>query len=230
MPPAAGKQPSRQRTLAIGYVRVSTTEQAEEGASLDAQRELLAGEATRRGWDIEFAADEGYSAKAIDNRPALLAALDRLDRGDADCLLVLRVDRLSRSVSDFASLMARAQRRRWSLVALDLGVDTSTPAGDLMAHVLASVAQYERKVIGQRTKEGMAQRRAEGVHVGRPSRLPEGVVRRILSEHDQGRGYSAIAHGLTADGISTAAGGKWHAATIRRVLDSTTAQRLRETS
>lgn len=214
------KRPSRVRPLAIGYVRVSTAEQADAGASLDAQRELLEREAERRGWDIEFAADEGYSAKSIEGRPALTRALARLDAGEADVLLVLRVDRLSRSVSDFAALMARAQKRKWSLTALDLGVDTSTPAGDLMAHVLASVAQYERKVIGQRTREGMAQRRAEGVHVGRPSMLSETTVERIVRERDHGRSLSDIARRLTADGIPTAAGGKWHPATIKRVLNS----------
>lgn len=210
----------RERTLALAYVRVSTAEQADDGASLDAQRHLLSQEADRRGWDVAFVADEGYSAKSVQGRPGLTSALDRLDAGEADVLLVLRVDRLSRSVSDFANLMARAQRKKWSLTALDLGVDTSTPAGDLMAHVLASVAQYERKVIGQRTKEGMAQRRAEGVHLGRPSSLPQTTVQRIVRERASGRGLTDIARALTADGVPTAAGGKWHAATITRVLAS----------
>lgn len=214
----------RTRTLALAYVRVSTAEQADEGASLEAQRHLLSQEADRRGWDVEFVADEGYSAKSVVGRPGLTAALDRLDAGHADVLLVLRVDRLSRSVSDFAALMARAQHRRWSLAALDLGVDTSTPAGDLMAHVLASVAQYERKVIGQRTREGMAQRQAEGVHVGRPSALPKETVDRIVLERNAGTSLSEIARRLTADGISTAAGGRWHAATIKRVLGSAAAR------
>jgi len=220
------RRADRTPPLALAYVRVSTTEQADEGASLDAQRAMLTAEAARRGWDVEIVADEGYSAKAIENRPGLLRTLERLDQGEADVLLVLRVDRLSRSVGDFAGLMARSQRRGWSLVALDLGVDTSTPAGDLMAHVLASVAQYERKVIGQRTREGMAQRRAEGVHIGRKPVLPEQVVARIIAERANGSGLTEIAGRLTADGVPTATGGKWHASTIRRVLDSTTAHRL----
>jgi DNA invertase Pin-like site-specific DNA recombinase len=214
------KSPPRPRPVALAYVRVSTAEQADEGASLEAQRHLLGQEAHRRGWDVEYVADEGYSAKTVQGRPGLTSALDRLDAGDADVLLVLRVDRLSRSVSDFANLMARAQRRKWALAALDLGVDTSTPAGDLMAHVLASVAQYERKVIGQRTREGMAQRRSEGVHIGRPSSLPVATVERIVREFAAGRGLSEIARGLAVDEVPTAAGGKWYAATISRVLAS----------
>lgn len=218
---------SRTRPLALAYVRVSTSEQAGEGANLVAQRAILAAEAQRRGWDVAIVADEGYSAKTVDGRPGLVSALDQLDGGKADVLLVVRVDRLSRSVSDFAALMTRAQRRKWSLVALDLGVDTSTPAGDLMAHVLASVAQYERKIIGQRTREGMAQRRAEGAHLGRPPALPEEVVRRVIAAHDTGTSLAGIARELVDDGVPTARGGKWHAATVRAVLASTTAQRIR---
>lgn len=219
-----GQKKTRARPLAIAYLRVSTTEQVEDGASLDAQRQLLGQEAERRGWDVEYVADEGYSAKSVEGRPGLEAALSRLDAGEADVLLVLRVDRLSRSVSDFAALMARAQKRKWSLTALDLGVDTSTPAGDLMAHVLASVAQYERKVIGQRTREGMAQRRAEGVHLGRRSVLPVETVERIVRERAEGRSLSAVARSLAADGVPTATGGRWHPSTIKQVLSSAAGQ------
>jgi DNA invertase Pin-like site-specific DNA recombinase len=131
----------RLKPLALAYVRVSTEEQAKEGASLDAQQSLLADEASRRGWDVEFVVDEGLSAKSVEGRPALVDALERLDRGEADVLLTLRVDRLSRSVSDFAALLSRSRKRKWDLVACDLNIDTSTPHGGLMAHVLASVAR-----------------------------------------------------------------------------------------
>ncbi len=224
------RKPRRDRPIALAYCRVSTVEQAADGASLDAQRAMLAVEAERRGWDLEIVADEGYSAATIDKRPGLSAALDRLDDGEADALLVVRVDRLSRSVSDFAAVIARARRRGWSLVALDLGIDTSTPSGDLMANVLASVAQYERLVIGQRTREGMAQRRSEGVHIGRPATLPESLVRRVVGAHERGESLSAIARSLSAEGVPTANGGQWHAATIRRVLSGTTAERVRQST
>lgn len=218
---------SRTRPLCLAYVRVSTTEQAEDGASLTSQRETLTAEAARRRWDVEIVADEGFSAKAVESRPGLVAALARLDAGQADALMVVRVDRLSRSVSDFAGLMARARRRGWSLVACDLGIDTSTPSGDLMANVLASVAQYERLVIGQRTREGMAVRKAEGVHVGRRRSLPMSVVAQIVSDHRAGQSMAGIARRLNEQGVTTAHGGaQWHASTVRGVLTSTTAQRL----
>ena len=217
----------RERPLALAYVRVSTTEQAEDGASLTSQRETLTAEAARRGWDVEIVADEGYSAKSVESRPGLVSALARLDAGQADALMVVRLDRLSRSVADFSGLMARAKRRSWTLVALDLGVDSSTPHGDLMGNVLASVAQYERLVIGQRTREGMAVRKAEGVHVGRRRSLPEDVVAQIVAEHRAGQSMAGIARQLNERGVATAHGGaQWHASTVSGVLKSTTAQRL----
>jgi len=77
------------------------------------------------------------------NRPALNGALDRLDRGEADVLVVAKLDRLSRSVRDFANLVERATQNGWALVALDIDVDTSTPTGELMANIYGSVAQWK---------------------------------------------------------------------------------------
>src|SRR4051794_18198835 len=121
------KRPTRPRPLALGYVRVSTQEQASDGASLDAQRAALVAEAERRGWDLELIADEGLSGKEGSDRPGLAAALDRLDAGDADALLSIRLDRVSRSVHDFVLLLARAKRYRWQLVLLTPNLDTTDP-------------------------------------------------------------------------------------------------------
>jgi DNA invertase Pin-like site-specific DNA recombinase len=214
------------RPLALAYVRVSTTEQATDGASLDAQRAALLAEADWRGWDVEIVADEGVSAKNL-NRPGLQAALDRLDRGEAHALLALRLDRVSRSVADFAGLVARANRRGWRLVLLSPDLDTQDPAGKFTAHVLSAAAEYERDLVGARTREGMAQRRAEGVHVGRARELSAEVVRRIVDARADGASLRAIAEGLTRDGVPTAHGGRaWYASTVRAVLTSTTAQAM----
>ncbi|WP_169743014.1 recombinase family protein [Knoellia subterranea] len=173
-------------------------------------------------------ADEGFSAKDL-NRPGLADALDRLDRGAADALVAIRLDRLSRSVADFAGLLARAKRKKWRLVLLSPNLDTEDAAGKFTAHVLAAAAEYERDLIGARTREGMAQRRAEGIHVGRPPSLPEGVVARIVDERARGATLRRIAERLTEDGIETARGGAtWSTSTIQGVLTSRTAQRLAE--
>jgi len=85
---------------ALGYRRVSTLEQAESGAGLDAQLTTLTAEATRRGCELEVLTDAAWSAKTLE-RPALAEALTRLDGGDADVLVVAKLDRLSRSTLDF---------------------------------------------------------------------------------------------------------------------------------
>lgn len=210
----------RPTPLALGYIRVSTVEQASEGASLDAQRAALTGEAQRRGWEVEIVADQGVSAKNL-NRPALQAALARLDRGEADYLLSIRLDRVSRSVADFAGLLDRATKRGWGLVFQSPNIDTSDPAGRFTSNVLASAAQYERELNGARTREGMMQRKAEGVHIGRPRTLSLEVLDRIASERSQGASLGKIALGLNTDAVRTAHGGKqWYASTVSGVLAS----------
>lgn len=211
---------------ALAYIRVSTEAQALEGASLDAQRVALEAEATRRGWELEVVVDHGLSAKTLD-RPGLQAALQRLDAGDADALLALRLDRVSRSVADFAGLLARAKKRGWRLVMLSPDLDTEDPAGKFTAHVLAAAAEYERDLIGVRTREGMAQRRSEGVHMGRPPTLSETVLKRIVSERAAGTTIRAIAQSLTDEGVPTARGGRaWSASSVQGVLASTRALAL----
>jgi len=210
---------------AIGYCRVSTDTQVESGAGLDAQEAALRAEAQRHGWQLEIVTDAGLSGATL-KRPALADALARLDRGEADVLIASKLDRVSRSVRDFAGLLDRAQRKGWRLVLLDLG-DTSTAAGEMTANVIASAAQYERRLISQRTKEGLAAKRAQGVRLGRPSVLPAEVVTHIMAAHRAGASLRAIAADLTAQGVSTAHGGNtWHASTVRAVLAGQDASRL----
>jgi DNA invertase Pin-like site-specific DNA recombinase len=206
-------------TKVIGYARVSTTEQHDAGAGLPAQVARLTAEATGRGWDFELVTEEdGRSAGTLAKRDALGAALARLDRGDAHVLVVTKLDRLTRSVADFAALLDRAKRRGWQLIVLDLGVDTTTPAGEMVANVIAAAAQYERRMIAQRTREAMAQRRAEGVHLGRRSTLPQAVRDRIVTERNAGRTLQAICDGLNDEGIATGQGGaKWYPTTVSKV-------------
>lgn len=223
--PTPRKRPiTRARPLALGYVRVSTADQVDNGASLDAQRTALTGEADRRGWDLELVADQGLSGKNL-NRPALLDALARLGRGEADTLISIRLDRISRSVADFAGLLDRAGRKGWGLVLLSPALDLADPAGRFTANVLASAAQYERELISARTKEGMAQRKVDGWAGGRPAGRPrvleEAVRGRIIAAHTAGRGWSTIARELNETQVPTARGsGVWHPSTVRAAFFS----------
>lgn len=212
--------------LALGYIRVSTAEQAEHGASMEAQRAALTIEAERRGWKLEIVSDQGLSAKNL-NRPGLMAALERLDRGQAQFLLAIRLDRVSRSVADFAGLLDRAGRKGWGMVLLSPNIDTSDPAGRFTANVLASAAQYERELIGARTREGMAQRKLEGVTLGRPRTMAPEALEMITAGQQRGDSLRTIAAALEAASIPTAHGGaKWHASTIKAALASAAARKL----
>lgn len=203
----------------IGYIRVSTDEQAASGAGLEAQRAAILAEALRRGWHlVEMIEDAGYSGKSL-QRPGIAAALDALGHKRADTLVVAKLDRLSRSMLDFAGLMDKAAREHWALVALDVGVDTTTPSGEAMANIMATFAQFERRLIGQRTREALAVKKAKGVRLGRPRTMPTEVLRRIVAERAAGRTFAAIADGLTADGTPTARGGpRWYPSTIRQAV------------
>lgn len=211
--------PKDPRPLALAYVRVSTAEQATEGASLDAQATALVEAAERKGYRVEVVREEGKSGKTITARPALLDALSRLDRGDASALFAQSLDRLSRSLADFASLLDRAKRKGWTVAVLDADVDTASPSGEFLVNVLASAAQYERRIIGARTRDALAQRRREGVRLGRPSNLPSALVARIVREREAGQSLRAIAQSLNSEGVRTAHGGTaWYASTVRQVL------------
>jgi DNA invertase Pin-like site-specific DNA recombinase len=204
-------------SMMIGYTRVSTEEQSQSGAGLEAQRSAIEAEAQRRGWEIHWVSDDGYSAKNL-RRPGIQAALAALKSGQAEGLVVAKLDRLSRSLLDFATLMNRAQREGWKLVALDLGVDTASPSGEMMANVLASFAQFERRLIGERTKNALAVRRKQGVRLGRPTTVPASVQDRIQEQRGEGLTYRQIAQALNRSGIETAHGGRqWHASTVRAV-------------
>lgn len=208
--------------LALGYLRVSTEEQAVSAAGMEAQRAQLEREAQARGYELELVRDAGFSAKTLE-RPGLVASLGRLaDRSDpAQILMVSKLDRLSRSLLDFALLMQRSRREGWQVVALDLGVDTSTPAGEMMAGVMATFAQYERRLIAQRTAQALAIRQAQGVRVGRPSSVAPEVRARIARRRAEGLSLPRIAAELEADGVPTARGGRrWYPATVRNVLRS----------
>jgi DNA invertase Pin-like site-specific DNA recombinase len=213
----------------IGYIRVSTEEQASSGAGLLAQRAAILAEAERRGWHVvEVIEDAGYSGKDL-KRPGIVAALEALKQRRADTLVVAKLDRLSRSLLDFAALMNRATREGWALVALDLGVDTTSPVGEAMANVLATFAQFERRLIGLRTKEALAAKRKQpGFTLGRPSGLDEATVRRIRAERAEGRSLQAIADALTANGVQTGQGGaRWWPSSVRAVLRSSRGSELR---
>jgi DNA invertase Pin-like site-specific DNA recombinase len=193
------------------------------GAGLEAQRQAIVAECRRRGWElVETVEDRGYSAKDL-RRPGVQEALRTLEEGGAKALVVAKLDRLSRSMLDFAAVMARAQKQNWALAALDVAVVSSTPAEEAMVHMLATFAQFERRLIAQRTREALAIKKAQGVQLGRRPTVPQAVVRRIQRQRARGDTFRKIATDLNRDAVPTAQGGReWYAATVRHVPLRTT--------
>lgn len=205
----------------VGYTRVSTADQGENGGGLDAQRTAIEAECSRRGWVLDRIEADTLSGKTA-RRPGLQRALAACRKGEVSGVVVAKLDRLSRSMIDFAGLLEDARKRGYNVVALDLGVDLSTSSGKLVANVMASVAEWEREVIGERTKDGIAAKRAAGTlkgPIGRPRSMPGKTRRRISMMRARGMTFTAIADELNAEGVPTAHGGvRWWPATIRAVL------------
>ena len=214
-----GMKKARDRTEAvIGYIRVSTDQQAESGAGMAAQRSSIRRQCEQHGWELAaIYEDNGASAKTLKGRPGLSEALAVLASGGASALVVAKLDRLARSVHDFAGLVRIAEREGWAIVALDLGVDMTTPTGGLLANVTASVAEWERRIISLRTTEALAQKRAEGVQLGRPRRLDPVIADRIRSRRSEGATLQAIANELNLDAITTPTRRSWSPALVRKI-------------
>jgi DNA invertase Pin-like site-specific DNA recombinase len=204
---------------AVGYARVSSHEQGRSGLGLAAQRATVDAEAAKHGWTIDHRADTGVSGSiAPEDRPALGAILAGIGLGDV--LVVAKLDRLGRSALDVLRIAETARTDGWRLVACDLGLDSGTPVGSFALTALAAVAQLERDLIAQRTREALQAAKARGARLGRPVAYPEPVRARIARDRADGRTLQAIADGLDADGIPTVRGGRWQVSSVHRVLAS----------
>lgn len=202
----------------IGYVRTSTDHQ-DYGA--EAQRRAIDGEAAARGWDVVWKEDIGRSGKSLE-RPAVQSALEMMRRGEAVGIIIAKLDRLSRSLADFTSLLRLAQDEGWTIVCLDPQLDLTSPSGRMMAGVLAVFAEFEREMISARVKAGLAEAKKSGKTLGRPHlTADEAVVARIKREKAAGLSLHAIARGLNEDRVPTVRKGKqWYAGTVRSILQT----------
>lgn len=202
---------------AIGYMRVSTEEQGDSRAGLESQEAQIRDEAQRKNWELIDLRADIASGSSMRKRDRLGETLRDLAAGRADVLVVAKLDRLSRSVLDFAGIMETANKEGWSVAVLDLGVDTSTTNGKLIMHVMIALAQWEREMIGDRTRAALKAVKARGTHVGRKTGIDDETHRLISALRTAGLSWQKIADALTAEGVGTGQGGRWHAATVRRL-------------
>jgi len=193
---------------AVAYIRVSTDKQAVDGVSLDMQAAKVRMYAELYGIElVELIVDEGASASTLD-RDGLTRALALLDSGEADGLIVYKLDRLTRSVRDLGLLIDRyfgpKAKGSASLVSVEEQVDTSTATGRMILNVLMSVSQWEREQIGERTSAAMRHKIRQGEYIGGPVTYgyrvaADGVS---LEEHAGEQKVIAAIHEYRAAGLS----------------------------
>ncbi len=177
------KQPVRRVAL---YARVSTTDQTTEN-----QLRALRAFADARGWSVTEFADRGVSG-AKEQRPALDALLKAAKARTVDVVACVKLDRLARSVRHLVTMATEFQALGVDLVVLDQQIDTTTPSGRLLFHVLAAISEFERDLIRDRVRAGMDRARSQGKHVGR-QRIPAKKERRIQALLDEGYGMLRVA-------------------------------------
>lgn len=204
----------------VGYIRCSTSEQAMSGLGLDAQRSAIERAASVQGWTLtEIIVDGGETGANLD-RPGLTKALKMVAAGDVDGMVAAKLDRISRSVVDFATLLAWFGDAKASLVVLDPAMDTSTPSGRLVANVFASVAEWERDTIAGRTRDALVARRASGRPISRPAVVDRvELAERIQAMRSEGATMQAIADALNAEGVPTLRGGaEWRPSAVQSAI------------
>jgi site-specific DNA recombinase len=215
----------------IGYARVSTDEQASEGVSMAAQRTRIEAYCVAKDWDlVSVEADPGMSAKDM-KRPGLQAILQAVRSRRVAAIVVYKLDRLTRSVLDLNRIVELLDKHNVALVSMQESLDATTPTGRLMLNLLASVSQWEREIIGQRTKEAMSYLKEQKQAYCRPvygydmveGRLHENkheqkVIAQVKAWRQQGRPYRHIAAQLNDEGVPTKRGGTWAAMTIRNII------------
>jgi DNA invertase Pin-like site-specific DNA recombinase/peptidoglycan hydrolase-like protein with peptidoglycan-binding domain len=200
----------------IGYVTVSSEGQRSEADG--SVREIEAA-CERAGWELAEVVTDRESGRGLE-RPGLAYALKQIADGKVRGLVVSDLRRLSRSIVDLGALMEWFRDARAGLIALDLGVDTSTPAGYEVAATLITLGDWEHERIARRTRSGLAEVRAGGRPTGRPkvSDRPD-LVARITAMRSANMTLQAIADQLNAEGVPTMRGGAmWRPSSVQAAL------------
>jgi DNA invertase Pin-like site-specific DNA recombinase len=219
---------------AIGYVRVSTEEQARDGVSLDAQRARIAAWAAANGAELlAVHVDAGLSGAKAHNRPALQAALTDACKRKA-ALVVYSLSRLARSTTDAIAISERLNKAGADLVSLSEKIDTTSAAGKMVFRMLAVLSEFERDIISERTAAAMQHKRAQHEYTGglvlygwqlagdgatlTPNYLEQATIRDAHELKTAGLSLRAIGARLEAEGLLPRSGGRWHAKTVSNLL------------
>jgi DNA invertase Pin-like site-specific DNA recombinase len=225
---------------AIGYIRVSTDQQADRGVSLDAQRERVRAMAIVQGAELlDVIVDGGESAKSM-NRPGLQRVLALVNAGKVKAVIVAKLDRLTRSVKDLCELLALFEKRGVALISVAESLDTASAAGRLVITIMGAVSQWEREAIGERTREALRHKRGKGERVGNipygfrlagdgkhlePYPGEQAVLSAIHNLRRGGQTLRGIAAALNRQGHRTRCGSEWRLESVVRILKRDTVAR-----
>jgi DNA invertase Pin-like site-specific DNA recombinase len=218
---------------AIGYVRVSTDRQADQGVSLEAQEAKIRAMATIHSAELlDVIVDGGESAKSM-NRPGLQRLLEMVHTGRVQAVIVAKLDRLTRSVKDLCNLLELFEKRKVALISVAESLDTASAGGRLVITIMAAVSQWEREAIGERTRDALRHKRSQGHRVGNipfGSRLsadgkrlePDATEQEALKEirrlRDEGASLRGIAMALNHRAYRTRRGTPWRLESVARVV------------
>lgn len=217
---------------AYGYIRVSTDKQAESGLSLEAQKVKVEAMATVQGVELADIIVDTESAKSL-SRPGMARLLAMIDGGQVATVIIAKLDRLTRSVKDLAILIERFEKKGVNLVSVADSLDTKTAAGRLVINIMASVSQWEREAIGERTKDAMTVLKANGSRVGtipfgymlaadgihlEECHVEQAIIAKIKELRGEGFSLREIADELNSQGITTRKGSPWKHNYIDNIL------------
>lgn len=225
-----------QPTQAIGYIRVSTLDQATEGVSLDAQREKIVAYCALHGLELlDTFADEGISGKRADNRPGLQRALDAVCKRGA-VLVIYSLSRLGRSTMDCINICARLEKSGADLASVAERIDTTSSMGRFVFRLMASLGELERDQISERTTAAMSHMRRQGRRISRhipygftladdgvtltPHEAEQQAIESMKVARAQGKTLWHIANDMNSAGIPSKRGSRWRAGTVQAVLSS----------
>lgn len=215
---------------AIGYIRVSTQGQTDDGISLEVQQAKIEAWCTANDYTLESVfVDAGISGKAMANRNGLQDALDAVTKGT--CLVAYSLSRLSRSTQDMLGIAASIEAKGADLASLTEKIDTTSAAGKMVFRMLAVLSEFERDLVSERTKAALAHKKSIGEKYapvpfgfqeieGRlvAVKAETNLVAEIMKRRESGHTLRAIANDLNQRGISGKNGGQWHASTVRYLI------------
>jgi len=219
----------------IGYVRVSTDRQADQGSSLETQEAKVRAMATVQGATlIDVIVDGGASGKSL-SRPGLQRLLGLVNGGRVQGVIVAKLDRLTRSVKDLCQLLDLFERRSVALVSVAESLDTGSAAGRLVITIMGAVSQWEREAIGERTRDVLSHKRSNGERVGNihygyrlsedgfhvePEPAEQQVLEAVRALRGRHRSLREVAAALNDRGLRTRRGSKWRHEYVKNVIDT----------